>query len=94
MWPATSSKRQAIWGCGGRRGLLYQQGYFRQVIDRFGSQQALFPYNDPGQLPVMPVREPNGEWLRLEVVFARLLSLVACLAGPGGESEAVPFGQQ
>jgi starch phosphorylase len=50
-------------------GLLYQQGYFRQVIDRYGAQQALFPYNDPGQLPVMPVREPNGEWLRLEVVL-------------------------
>jgi starch phosphorylase len=48
-------------------GLLYQQGYFRQVIDRDGGQQALFPYNDPGQLPVAPVREPNGEWLRLEV---------------------------
>lgn len=50
-------------------GLLYQQGYFRQVIDRYGAQQALFPYNDPGQLPVMPVREANGEWLRLEVVL-------------------------
>ena len=50
-------------------GLLYQQGYFRQVIDRNGAQQALYPYNDPGQLPVMPVREPNGEWLRLEVVL-------------------------
>ena len=50
-------------------GLLYQQGYFRQVIDRYGAQQALYPYNDPGQLPVMPVREANGEWLRLEVVF-------------------------
>jgi len=48
-------------------GLLYQQGYFRQVIDRQGLQQALFPYNDPGQLPVAPVREANGEWLRLEV---------------------------
>ncbi|MEJ2200188.1 MAG: alpha-glucan family phosphorylase, partial [Desulfuromonadaceae bacterium] len=50
-------------------GLLYQQGYFRQVIDRYGAQQALFPYNDPGQLPIMPVREENGEWLRLEIVF-------------------------
>jgi len=50
-------------------GLLYQKGYFRQVIDMHGAQQALFPYNDPGQLPVMPVRESNGEWLRLEVVL-------------------------
>ncbi|MGA3015451.1 MAG: DUF3417 domain-containing protein, partial [Bacteroidales bacterium] len=31
-------------------GLLYQQGYFRQVIDKDGAQKALFPYNDPGQL--------------------------------------------
>jgi starch phosphorylase len=50
-------------------GLLYQQGYFRQVIDRNGAQQALFPYNDPGQLPITPLREPNGEWLRLEIAL-------------------------
>jgi starch phosphorylase len=46
-------------------GLLYQQGYFRQEIDAQGHQQALYPFNDPGQLPIRPVREPNGEWLRL-----------------------------
>jgi starch phosphorylase len=50
-------------------GLLYQQGYFHQVIDRDGAQQALFPYNDPGQLPITPLREPSGEWLRLELAF-------------------------
>ncbi len=50
-------------------GLLYQQGYFRQVIDRNGEQQALFPYNDPGQLPITPLRLPNGEWLRLEIAL-------------------------
>ena len=50
-------------------GLLYQQGYFRQVIDKDGAQQALFPYNDPGQLPITPLRKPNGEWLRLEVAL-------------------------
>ncbi len=48
-------------------GLLYQQGYFRQVIDQGGAQQALFPYNDPGQLPITPLRQENGEWLRLEI---------------------------
>ncbi len=48
-------------------GLLYQQGYFRQMIDKDGAQQALFPFNDPDQLPVMPVRGPDGEWLRLEI---------------------------
>jgi starch phosphorylase len=50
-------------------GLLYQQGYFRQVIDKDGTQQALFPYNDPGQLPITPLRQPNGEWLRLEIAL-------------------------
>jgi starch phosphorylase len=50
-------------------GLLYQQGYFRQVIDQDGAQQALYPYNDPGQLPITPLRQPNGEWLRLEIAL-------------------------
>ena len=50
-------------------GLLYQQGYFRQMIDKDGAQQALFPYNDPGQLPIAPLRHPNGEWLRLEIAL-------------------------
>jgi len=50
-------------------GLLYQQGYFRQVIGTSGEQLALFPYNDPGQLPITPVRQPNGEWLRLRIAL-------------------------
>jgi len=50
-------------------GLLYQQGYFRQVIDNDGAQQAFFPYNDPGQLPIAPLRHANGEWLRLEIAL-------------------------
>jgi starch phosphorylase len=50
-------------------GLLYSQGYFRQVIDKDGAQQALFPYNDPGQLPITPLRDENGEWLRFEIAL-------------------------
>ena len=50
-------------------GLLYQQGYFRQEIDAQGHQQALYPFNDPGQLPIRPVREANGEWLRLAIAL-------------------------
>lgn len=48
-------------------GLLYQQGYFRQVIDANGNQQAYYPYNDPGQLPIKPLLTENGEWLRVQV---------------------------
>ena len=48
-------------------GLLYQQGYFRQMIDKDGFQHALYPYNDPGQLPIVPLRTADGEWLRIAV---------------------------
>ena len=50
-------------------GLLYQQGYFRQIISQNGDQEAYYPYNDPGQLPVRPLLLPNGDWLRLQVPF-------------------------
>jgi starch phosphorylase len=50
-------------------GLLYQQGYFHQVIDKDGLQQALFPYNDPGKLPIAPLRQANGDLLRFEIVW-------------------------
>ncbi len=47
--------------------LLYQQGYFRQAIDDRGEQLAYYPYNDPVQLPVIPVRKENGEWLQVGI---------------------------
>lgn len=50
-------------------GLLYQQGYFRQVIDKAGTQKAFFPFNDPDQMPITPVRKQNGELLRLEIAL-------------------------
>jgi starch phosphorylase len=48
-------------------GLLYQQGYFRQQIDENGNQIALYPFNDPGQLPIKPLRDKNGDWLRVKL---------------------------
>lgn len=50
-------------------GLLYQQGYFRQVIDKDGFQRAFYPFNSPEQLPITPLRRANGEWLRLEIAL-------------------------
>ena len=50
-------------------GLLYQQGYSRQVINKDGTQQYLFPYNDPGQLPITPLRYPNGERVRIQILL-------------------------
>jgi len=48
-------------------GLLYQQGYFRQVLNSHGVQMEYYPYNEPRQLPVIPVRKPDNQWLRLTI---------------------------
>jgi glycogen phosphorylase len=50
-------------------GLLYQQGYFRQSIAEDGTQSALYPFNDPGQLQITPARNKEGEWVRISVPF-------------------------
>jgi starch phosphorylase len=50
-------------------GLLYQQGYFRQELDVHGDQQVLYPVNEPGQLPIRPVRTADGEPLRMTLAL-------------------------
>jgi len=65
-------------------GLLYQQGYFRQAVDANGAQIEFYPYNNPSQLPIVPVRDKEGEWLRIEVDFpGRILRLRAWEAKVG-----------
>jgi len=46
-------------------GLLYQEGYFRQIVDAAGMQQELYPYNEPATLPIEPVGHEHGGWLRI-----------------------------
>ncbi|MFE6224269.1 MULTISPECIES: alpha-glucan family phosphorylase [unclassified Streptomyces] len=55
-------------------GLLYRHGYFRQSLGRDGWQQEQYPVLDPGELPVSPLREPDGTPARIT------------LALPGGRS--------
>ena len=75
-------------------GLLYQQGYFRQEIDAQGQQQALYPFNDPGQLPIQPLRDAER---RMAAPFHRLSrrqALDSHLAGAGRQNELVSPGHQ
>lgn len=46
-------------------GLLYQEGYCRQVVDADGQPQNLYPYNDPTSLPLLPVLAGGGGWLHV-----------------------------
>ncbi|MBI1179282.1 MAG: alpha-glucan family phosphorylase [Alphaproteobacteria bacterium] len=46
-------------------GLLYQAGYFRQILDAAGRQEEAYPYNEPASLPIRPVLDGNEGWLRV-----------------------------
>jgi starch phosphorylase len=48
-------------------GLLYQQGYFHQILAQDGSQLEAFPYNDPDTMPLIPAREKDGSRLRVRI---------------------------
>lgn len=48
-------------------GILYQQGYFRQLLDSDGRQGEAYPYNDPMTLPVIPALNRAGGWLRVHL---------------------------
>ncbi|HEY7237334.1 MAG TPA: alpha-glucan family phosphorylase [Gemmatimonadaceae bacterium] len=51
-------------------GLLYQQGYFRQVIDAEGRQREAYPFSDSTSLPIEPVRASNGAWSHVTLDLA------------------------
>ena len=48
-------------------GLLYQKGYFRQLLNPDGWQQERYPVNDFYTLPVTPVKDSAGGDLKVKV---------------------------
>ena len=48
-------------------GLMYQQGYFRQRLNADGWQLELFPRNDFPNMPIRPVRDPDGQQVTIQV---------------------------
>ena len=57
-------------------GLLYQEGYFRQIVDVDGWQTETYPYNDPITLPIRPAIDASGGWLRISLeIPGRILLL-------------------
>ncbi len=50
-------------------GLLYQEGYFHQSLDRHGWQTETYLFNDPGSLPIQPLRAPDGSWQHIDTEF-------------------------
>lgn len=48
-------------------GLMYFQGYVRQMLSADDWQLEFFPHNDSANLPIVPVRDRNGSLLRVSV---------------------------
>jgi len=62
-------------------GLLYRYGYFEQAISLHGDQINNFPPQKFTKLPLTPVRDKDGEWLKVSIglkgrmVFAKVWEL-------------------
>ncbi|MDR1673717.1 MAG: alpha-glucan family phosphorylase [Bacteroidales bacterium] len=50
-------------------GLLYRYGYFQQVISTNGEQMALHDSQDFTKIPAIPIRDANGNWTTINIVF-------------------------
>ncbi|MFC2137333.1 alpha-glucan family phosphorylase [Bacteroidota bacterium] len=50
-------------------GLLYKYGYFKQLLSSKGEQVATYDAQQFSQLPIKPVRDENGSWKTITIVF-------------------------
>ena len=50
-------------------GLLYKNGYFNQKIDGYGTQKTEYTNIDLDNLPILPVKDENGEDLIIDIDF-------------------------
>jgi len=63
-------------------GLLYRYGYFQQTISLHGDQINEYPPQKFTELPISPVRDSHGEWLKISIrlrgreVFAKVWQLM------------------
>ncbi|MCF6342515.1 MAG: alpha-glucan family phosphorylase, partial [Bacteroidales bacterium] len=50
-------------------GLLYRQGYFKQSLSLHGDQIADYHSQKFTQLPLLPVRDENDEWIKVKIAL-------------------------
>jgi phosphorylase/glycogen(starch) synthase len=50
-------------------GLLYRYGYFSQVLSAGGEQMAFHDSQDFTKIPAIPIRDENGNWTTISIVF-------------------------
>ncbi len=50
-------------------GLLYRQGYFKQSLTLGGDQISEYKLQKFTQLPLIPVRDENGKWIKVKIAL-------------------------
>lgn len=50
-------------------GLMYRQGYFKQLISHLGDQISEYNIQETNQLPIESVRDENGDSIRIAIAF-------------------------
>ena len=50
-------------------GLLYRYGYFKQKLTSAGTQEATYEEQNFQKLPISPVRDEDGSWKTIQIVF-------------------------
>ncbi|NOY51954.1 MAG: alpha-glucan family phosphorylase [Chlorobi bacterium] len=50
-------------------GLLYRYGYFKQLLSHSGEQIAEYSPQRFTQLPIIPLREKNGDWVSVKIAL-------------------------
>ena len=50
-------------------GLLYRYGYFKQTLNLYGEQMANYEAQHFSKIPVSPVVDKDGNWLKVEVEY-------------------------
>jgi glycogen phosphorylase/synthase len=50
-------------------GILYRYGYFTQMLTTLGEQQAIYDYQHFSKIPVTPVRDENGDFKLIQIMF-------------------------
>ena len=75
-------------------GLLYKNGFFRQVIDKNGDQIAEYPENDFSSMPVQIVQDDRGDAVQISLDLPGTDALCQHLGGPGRTRLPLPSGHR
>ena len=73
-------------------GLLFQEGYFWQMVDAAGWQHKAYPYNDFATMPIQPVMRDESGWLHIPLELPGRTLFLRVWRAKSRAGDAVPAG--